>query len=349
MKKDIAIMGGSLGGVMAAIGCAAQGRSVYLCEETDWIGGQLTSQAVPPDEHRWIEQFGCTKTYREFRNKVRAYYRNHEQATDEMKNKDVFCPGNSWVSRIAHEPKVALGILTEMMKPYKDLIQIDYFTVATTSIVEDDVIKSVTVSNIKTGETKEIEAHYYLDATDCGDLLPIVKAEYKTGAESKSETNELHAPEIGDPTDLQPITWVFAAELNPDGDYKIPKPDMYDYFKELIVPYSDCKLLSWFVPDALTQDKSEFSFYDNELVGNKLGLWSYRRVIDSKNYKDGRKEVSLINWPENDFHLGNIYDDQEAEKNKELAKQQTMCVVYWLQNDAPRQDGKKGYPVKLRP
>ena len=34
-----------------------------LTEETDWIGGQLTSQAVPPDEHPWIESFGCTAAY----------------------------------------------------------------------------------------------------------------------------------------------------------------------------------------------------------------------------------------------------------------------------------------------
>jgi len=29
-----------------------------MSEEYDWIGGQLTSQAVPPDEHSWVEQFG---------------------------------------------------------------------------------------------------------------------------------------------------------------------------------------------------------------------------------------------------------------------------------------------------
>ena len=37
------------------------GRTVVLTEPTDWIGGQLTSQAVPPDEHPWIEQFGAQR------------------------------------------------------------------------------------------------------------------------------------------------------------------------------------------------------------------------------------------------------------------------------------------------
>ena len=41
---------------------------VILSEETDWLGGQLTQQAVPPDEHPWIESFGCTASYRQLAN-----------------------------------------------------------------------------------------------------------------------------------------------------------------------------------------------------------------------------------------------------------------------------------------
>lgn len=66
MKADIIIIGGSLGGTLAAFSAAKSRKKVILTEETDWLGGQLTSQAVPPDEHPWIEQFGCTRTYRSF-------------------------------------------------------------------------------------------------------------------------------------------------------------------------------------------------------------------------------------------------------------------------------------------
>jgi len=31
-----------------------------LTEETDWVGSQLTNQAVPADEHSWIEEYGVT-------------------------------------------------------------------------------------------------------------------------------------------------------------------------------------------------------------------------------------------------------------------------------------------------
>ncbi|MEU8047646.1 nitronate monooxygenase [Micromonospora echinofusca] len=47
------------------------------------IGGppQLTSQAVPPDEHSWIEQFGATASYRALRTGIHDYYRRHYPLT----------------------------------------------------------------------------------------------------------------------------------------------------------------------------------------------------------------------------------------------------------------------------
>ena len=62
VKSQIIICGASLGGTLAAYSAAGEGKNVVLLEGTKWIGGQLTSQAVPPDEHPWIEDQGCTKT-----------------------------------------------------------------------------------------------------------------------------------------------------------------------------------------------------------------------------------------------------------------------------------------------
>src|SRR5699024_3220416 len=91
---------------------------VIMTEETDWLGGQLTSQAVPPDEHAWIEAFGCTATYRDFRKRVRNYYKTNYPLTDEAEHNDYLNPGNGWVSRLAHEPKVALKVVEDMLAPY---------------------------------------------------------------------------------------------------------------------------------------------------------------------------------------------------------------------------------------
>ncbi|HEY5981651.1 MAG TPA: FAD-dependent oxidoreductase, partial [Microlunatus sp.] len=71
---DVLVVGGGLGGVAAALAAARHGRRVVLTEQYPWLGGQLTSQAVPPDEHRWVEQFGVTRSYRSLRNRIRRHY-----------------------------------------------------------------------------------------------------------------------------------------------------------------------------------------------------------------------------------------------------------------------------------
>jgi NADPH-dependent 2,4-dienoyl-CoA reductase/sulfur reductase-like enzyme len=118
LHADIAIIGASVGGCAAALAALRNGMRVVLTEETDWIGGQLTSQAVPPDEHPWIEQFGCTRSYREYRNAVRQYYRDHYPLTEDARQRANFNPGDGSVSKLTHEPKVSLAVLEAMLAPY---------------------------------------------------------------------------------------------------------------------------------------------------------------------------------------------------------------------------------------
>src|SRR5688500_6322498 len=92
------------------------GLTVVLTEETDWLGGQLTSQAVPPDEHQWIEKFGCTRRYRAFRDGVRAYYREHYPLTDAARNNPTLNPGGGTVSRLCHEPRVGVAVIDGMLQ-----------------------------------------------------------------------------------------------------------------------------------------------------------------------------------------------------------------------------------------
>jgi glycine/D-amino acid oxidase-like deaminating enzyme len=82
LDADVLVVGGGLGGVAAALAAARHGSQVVLTEQYEWLGGQLTSQAVPPDEHRWVEQFGITRSYRELRDGIRRYYRQNYPLTE---------------------------------------------------------------------------------------------------------------------------------------------------------------------------------------------------------------------------------------------------------------------------
>src|SRR5687768_6778141 len=54
---DVVIAGGGVGGCAAALAALRNGLTVIMTEETDWVGGQITQQGVPMDEHRWIESY----------------------------------------------------------------------------------------------------------------------------------------------------------------------------------------------------------------------------------------------------------------------------------------------------
>ncbi|MEO1971748.1 MAG: FAD-dependent oxidoreductase, partial [Pirellulaceae bacterium] len=127
-SADVVIVGGSLGGCAAAIAALRNGLRVVLTEETDWIGGQLTSQAVPPDEHRWIETHGANASYRRLRSRIRDYYRRHYPLTDAARQQPNLNPGNGTVSRLCHEPRVALAVLRDWLAPYISSGQLQLFT-----------------------------------------------------------------------------------------------------------------------------------------------------------------------------------------------------------------------------
>ena len=103
------------GGAGGASGTAAR---VVMTEPTDWIGGQLTSQAVPPDEHPWIEQFGASASYRKLRQEIRDVLSPALSADRRGPLERPTQPGKRGVSAFATSRRVALAALTALLAPY---------------------------------------------------------------------------------------------------------------------------------------------------------------------------------------------------------------------------------------
>lgn len=354
MKKlfaPVVVVGGSLGGTIAAWAAAkcGNGKKVLLLEETDWIGGQLTSQAVPPDEHRWIGEQGCTASYREYRRQVRAHYRKLEGYSNQIKIRESFCPADSEVSHISHPPKLALELLQKMLAPYEADGTLTVMTNAklVSCDATEDRIRSVTCRI--DGEDVLITGDLFLDGTDIGDLVAMSGTAYRVGAESRAEFGEEHAPEVANPRDMQPATYTAALENRLTGDYTIPKPELYDEFRSLMMPYDNYPVFSMYGPDSSTGKAKLFGMFPGEKDenGNELfPLFKYRKIVNAAYFTDGSHpyDVTLINWPQNDFFLGNLFDCPDAEENDYRARQFTLSFVYWLQTECPRADGGKGYP-----
>lgn len=354
---EVLIIGGGVGGCAAALAAARMGRTVIMTEETDWIGGQFTSQAVPPDENRWIEQFGGTRLYREFRARVRDYYRANYPLTAAARARWNLNPGNGTVSRLCHDPRVALAVFNDMLAPYVHSGRVRIFLkhVPIACDVDGDRIRSVTVRDLETGRERTFTGTFVVDATELGDLLPLSGTEYVTGAESKEQTGELHAPDgPPQPLNMQAITYCFALDYFEGEDHTIDKPEMYDFWREYVpelTPPWPGKLLDWTQSHPHTCAPRPRTLFE-EGYGD-TPLWRFRRILDRTNFVDGAfpSDVSLVNWPQIDYWLGPICEvpPEEVEKHLYGAKQLSLSFLYWMQTEAPRPDGGVGYPgLRLR-
>jgi len=355
LAADLIIIGGGLGGCAAALAAARNGLHVIMTEETDWIGGQLTSQAVPPDENPWIETFGGTRSYLNLRQRIRDYYHRNYPLTAEARAKAHLNPGNGGVSRLCHEPRVALAALNEMLAPFvaTGKVRVLLQHTAIFASVNGDKVEAVHVRSAETGHDYVLRGPLFVDATEMGELLPLTKTEYVTGAEAQKETGEPHAAREAQPQNMQAFTVCFPAEHIEGADHTIEKPREWefwrDYVPKLTPPWTG-KLLSLVYSHPITLEPRDIGFDPIKATG----LFHYRRIVDRRNFVEGTYagDTTLVNWPQNDYLLGNPFEcpPEEAAKHVERAKQLSLSLFYWLQTEAPRPDGGTGWKgLRLRP
>lgn len=359
MKVDVAVIGGGLGGCAAALAATALGRSVVLTEETDWIGGQLTAQAVPPDENPWIESFGCTCRYRALRDTIRRIYRDWYPLTAESRAEPHLNPGQGGVSRVCCEPRVALLALNEMLayQQATGRLRVLLRTKAVRAQVDGDRVRSVTVADQETGAETTIHADYFVDATELGDLLPMTGTEYVTGAESREQTDEPHASDEPRPHNEQAITWVFAMGYDPGANHVGNPPVNYRFWRGYVPdvePAWSGPLLSLTHTDPVTLAPRDRVLLPSEADQPWQAMWLYRRIICAEHYPSGAMpgEVTIVNWPQNDYLLRGLIDvpARDAKAALDEARNLSLSLLYWLQTEAPRPDGGTGYPgLFLRP
>jgi hypothetical protein len=357
IRTQLLIVGGGLGGCAAALAASSLGIRTILTETSDWLGGQLTAQAVPPDEHRWIEEQGCTRRYRALREAIRDYYRRYYPLTETARADPFLNPGGGWVSRLCHEPKVALAVLNAMLA-YPQMagtLKVLYHLYPVGVLTEGDFIRAVQFGDLsfesRWDDDLVIFADYILDATETGELLPLADVEYVTGAESQRETGEPHAKPEAKPLNMQACTWCFAMAYDPDGDYTIPKPRHYARWRRFQPPFWPGPLLGWVDVNPITLEPRRMSLFGED---GTPSLFAYRQIVNPALYPPelAPLPVTIVNWAQNDYFLGNLFEvpDEEAQRHEWEAMELSRCLLYWLQTEAPRPDGGTGYPgLHLRP
>jgi hypothetical protein len=367
LVTDILVAGGGLGGVAAALGALRQGRRVLLTDEFEWLGGQLTSQAVPPDEHTWVEQFGVTRSYRALRDGIRQYYRDNYPLTEEARKRPQLNPGAGHVSKLCHEPRVAVAVIDSMLAPYigSGRLVIRKQTKPVSCQMDGCQIRAVTFRNTVTGAHFVANASYVIDATELGDLLPMSGTPYVTGFESRKDTGEPSAPEEAQPANSQAVSICFAVDHIQGEDHTIPEPSSYQHWRQYQPSFWGAPLVSLTAPHPRTLELVQRAFTpnpgdnpalvmaDQRKSGGDMNLWTFRRIAARDNFTSGAYEsdICLVNWPMIDYFKEPIIDVSESDYTARLAAAASLSysMLYYLQTECPRGDGKRGYPgLRLR-
>lgn len=324
LRADVAVVGGGLGGIAAALAAADAGARVVLTEADPVIGGQVTSQLVAPlDEHPLVETTGVTASYREFRDRVRRECGG------------VANPGAGWVSRLCFEPAVGLRVLRAMLEPH---IRAGNAVVLTRTWpvaceIRGDRVVAVEMEDANAASLK-IVAPVFVDATELGDLLPLAGVPWVIGSEGSAAYGEEAAVPGGpDSSAEQSCTWVAAVRLDPAGQHPIGPPSAGYAALRDSQPFS-------FDVDGADGGIHRYRFGSEGPTG-RPPFWTYRRI------RAQGPEIAVLNWPGNDYRgHGLVGAPAQARAG---ARRLTEAFVHWLRSEAPRDPGsssarRHGYP-----
>jgi hypothetical protein len=321
VECDVLIAGAGMGGIGAALAVARHNRTACLTEETDWIGGQATAAGVPAlDENKFIEISGGSRSYYDFRNRIRAAYGGAPN------------PGRCYVSALCFEPKVAVAVLEKMIaSPHIRLFR-------RTQIVDlertGDRYTSALAWRFDQHDSIRFRFRYILDATEAGDLLPLAKLPYVVGAESRSDTGEPHAPDNVNHACVQSFTYPFVVERLDSPRQPIQAPANYD----AILKRQDFTLRMNYPAEFGWRGTFEYQFYaadpahEDPPIPNNMSpgpFFSWRRL------RVAPTQLALMNWPRQDYAAESILDREPADLARILqtAKQTSVAFLYWLQHD----------------
>lgn len=351
LQPCIAVIGASLGGVLAAWRAARAGQQVLLVAGHAWLGGQMTAQAVPPDEHPLVELGGASRSYLGFREDIRDHYRQQADFLDAAtQTPGLTNPGDGWVSRLCFEPTLAARWFEHLLAPERRagrlrVLRLSWPVAATR---EGTRVTSVMLRG-HDGRIQHVQAKLYIDATDTGELLRLAHLPYRLGKEAAREFNEPDAPAAADPLDQQPCTHVLALRRNRKPGPVAPAPPAYAAWRAHRLPHYEHLLFSPHLPGRGRGESATLPF---DVAGGNdsltLDWWRYRRIVSSAQWRDGhshRSDVTLVNWAQNDYALHPLLDGPLPQNEVEAAARElSLCLLHWLQTEAPRADGGHGLP-----
>ncbi len=292
-ETEVLVIGGTASGICAGLQSARLGVKTIIAESTPWLGGMLTAAGVSAFDGNHNMPAGI---FGEFRARLYQHYGGSNKVS------------TGWVSNTLFEPHIGDSIFKAMAKNEKYL-QINFHYELLSVKKEGNSISGVLFYDNQLQKNILIKAKRYIDATELGDVLAAAQIPYDLGMESNDVTKE-QVNKNGANDIVQDITYVAVLK-----DYGTPQP-LIDRPKNY---------------DSLEFDASNLSFYkDSNRTKPPVD------AIKMLNYGKLPGNKYMLNWPiyGNDIYL-NVVEKSPKERAAllEIAKQQTLRFVYFIQKD----------------
>ena len=180
-RYDVMVLGGTPGGIAAALTAARLGRRVALVEAHPHIGGMAASGLGKSDIENRAMIGGI---FREFTERVRAHYvrKYGEGHRNVALCRDGYC----------YEPSVAEAVFEAMLGEQPRLEVFKGWRLASAE-KSGNALTAVTLAYGSGLMEWHVRAGVFIDATYEGDLYAAAGAEYRLGRESREAFSEPHA------------------------------------------------------------------------------------------------------------------------------------------------------------
>lgn len=345
-EYDIVVAGAGTGGCGAAIQAARMGCRVLLLEETDWIGGQMAAAGVTTmDEDSVWTKFPVRERgiYREFHESITAHYYT--------RNKDPYVAyyGNPQMEG-GYEPHVARGILYALLKnagetgaklrkvsPKEAEPEVSLRSRVVAVRKEGAVVRGVTVeTSLDDGTTRrsEVACKVLVDATEYGDVLPLVGVPYRVSNQKvPPDARSAAAAGVDLASAIQDHTWTAIVREYPAGvpehlQIKSPPPGYEDYSAKRYKKFQRYGLHQWGVAAKGIKGPRDYRVY-----------FAWRGMADGDSWFEGR--ASELRHTQCGFNGGNDYsvsagtceDAQQRLLDERRGIYLTLGALYYFQQE----------------
>ena len=319
---EVAVIGGTLGGVAAASQAMQSGAKTCLIEISPWLGGQISSQGVSALDESVVMQSlnNFAPSWVAFKQLIRQQTVNLPAWTGLSSPQPVANINSCWVANLCFPPEAGAKASQQLLESSLTLAPGSQWTTSTAfKGAEFDVTgQEITAvygvrrvpkdpNYVPSGQPSvELPSWYsweaddrfdkipirlqppsgrrmiVIDATDTGELVGWGMIPHRLGSESEETTGEIHAPRKDNPQCTQAFTYPFALGIVDDGG-------------------SSLAALSKIEPGYSRREHERDYHLGRFTMFEGGSLFHYRRIVSTK-LNDPRTgypasgDITMVNW-----------------------------------------------------